>query len=144
MVKSSTIIKTVLSLLAIAAVVALIVFLVFKTNSDKKQLQAELERFMDTEIHIPKLSTAIFDGREMEVRRALQFYNFEWPVFIDSSQEFIALNPELPEIKHLHTFLLDQNNRVVLIGEPLHNPELWRLYVSTIMELINNDGVLTN
>ena len=34
------------------------------------------------------------------------------------------------------TFLLDKNNRIVLVGEPLGNPTLWKLYVDTANKLI--------
>ena len=79
---------------------------------------------------------------EVDVKKALIVYTFEWPVFIDRSQKLIASNPELPKNKLLHTFLLDKDNRVVLAGEPMANPELWGLYVSAIRELIADAGVL--
>ena len=34
------------------------------------------------------------------------------------------------------TFLLDSNNRIVLVGEPIGNPTLWKLYVDTANKLI--------
>jgi len=36
---------------------------------------------------------------------------------------------------------LDKDNRVVLVGNPLHNPPLWELYKRTIQKMIDNDGV---
>ena len=67
---------------------------------------------------------------------------FNYPLFIDINGTFVRQNPNLPKQQQLHTFLLDKNNRVILVGNPLHNPPLWELYKSTIQKLIVHDGVL--
>ncbi|MDR2585250.1 MAG: hypothetical protein LBC84_03385 [Prevotellaceae bacterium] len=67
---------------------------------------------------------------------------FNYPVFIDQNATFVEQNQKLPKNSLLHTFLLDKNNKVVLVGSPLHNPVLWELYKSTIWKMIENDGVL--
>ena len=66
---------------------------------------------------------------------------FSYPVFYDPEGSFERLNPNLPISALYHTFLLDKNNKVVLVGSPLHNPPLWELYKSTIQKMIDNDGV---
>jgi len=65
----------------------------------------------------------------------------EYPIFMDAKGNFIKQNPHLPQNQQLHTFLLDKNNKVVLVGSPLHNPPLWELYKSTIQKMIENDGI---
>ena len=185
-----------------ALLTALSMLLIFGCNSKDKQFQAALEKFMSSEIRIPELSAAIFNGqdtivemnhsplakmvilydstvcgsckvsgisrlqivtdfakvmqnrfepvfifapsatKEREVRVALKTRPFEWPVFIDTAQKFVSSNRGLPENKLLHTFLLDKNNKVVLVGDPVSNPNLWNLYKSTIIEMVNNNGVL--
>jgi hypothetical protein len=194
--------KPILSLIAVFVAIVLLVFFISSCNFKQNRIQAELEKFMGTEIHIPEFSTAVLNGENTTtvpndlalakmvifydstvcgsckigqldqwssviglatvtqhrfepififapsakdrrgVRAALAFLNFEWPVLIDHDQEFIASNPEFPENKLFHIFLLNKNNRVVLIGNPTGKPKLWELYVSTITELINNDGIL--
>ena len=69
---------------------------------------------------------------------------FDYPVFIDQNGTFVKQNPKLPKNRQLHSFLLDKNNRVVMVGNPLHNPTLWALYKSTIQKMIDNGGVLPN
>ena len=81
-------------------------------------------------------------GDIQEVITAFSRERFDYPVFLDSDGSFIKQNKDLPKNQQLHSFLLDKNNRVVLVGNPLYNPALWALYKRTIQEMIDNDGVL--
>lgn len=38
-----------------------------------------------------------------------------------------------------HTFLLDRQNRVVLVGNPIGNERLWELYKKEIREQAKHD-----
>ena len=73
---------------------------------------------------------------------ALTREHFDYPVFIDSKGSFVKQNPKLPKNRNLHSFLLDKNNRVVMVGNPLYNSTLWELYKRTIQRMIDNGGVL--
>lgn len=42
-------------------------------------------------------------------------------VYIDDRQDFITNNPTIPEDAMFHTFLLDRKNKIVLVGNPVHN-----------------------
>lgn len=81
-------------------------------------------------------------GKINELKIALKTYPFKYPVFLDEDGEFIKHNPELPANTLLHTFLVDKNNKVVLVGKPVGNEQLWELYKSTIRDLVNNNGIL--
>ncbi|MCL2502373.1 MAG: hypothetical protein FWE99_04505 [Bacteroidales bacterium] len=76
------------------------------------------------------------------VDRAVRIDKFDYPVFIDKDAAFIRQNPKLPKNRRLHSFLLDKNNKVVMVGNPLHNPTLWALYKTTIQKMMDNNGVL--
>jgi len=76
------------------------------------------------------------------VNMALNVDNLDYPIFIDQNGSFVKQNSNLPKNRQLHSFLLDKNNRVVLVGSPLYNPSLWELYMRTIQKMIDNDGVL--
>lgn len=77
------------------------------------------------------------------VQRATQAINSkEKNILIDENQDFVRLNPFLPEESVFHTFLLNKNNEIVLIGNPVNNSELWGLYKKIVRELINNGGIL--
>ncbi|MCL1974074.1 MAG: hypothetical protein FWG54_04565 [Bacteroidetes bacterium] len=87
----------------------------------------------------------LFSPRKEDINRlniSLKANKFNYPIFIDINSSFIKQNPHLPKNQQLHTFLLDKNNKVVLVGSPLFNPALWELYKSTIQKMIDNDGVL--
>ena len=65
-------------------------------------------------------------------------------VYVDDRQYFITNNPTIPEDAMFHTFLLDRENRIVLVGNPVHNEKLWELYKNTINQLIKDGGLLKN
>ena len=67
---------------------------------------------------------------------------FDLPVFYDPDGAFERANPQLPANPLFHTFLLDRDNRVVLVGSPIGNPKMWELCKSTIDRLIENGGIL--
>ena len=49
-------------------------------------------------------------------------------LYFDKNQTFSKLN-NLPHIKMLKTFMLDSNNEIILIGNPVHDRNLWNLYL---------------
>ena len=58
---------------------------------------------------------------------------YQYPVCIDMEDEFNRLN-HFPKNEHFRCFLLDSENRVVLIGNPVQNPKIRELYIKTISE----------
>ena len=80
--------------------------------------------------------------QEHETVRSLRVQSFSWPVYVDADQSFLSSNEEFPQNKVFHVFLLDKNNKVVLVGDPTFNTKLWEIYKKTIVDLIENGGVL--
>ncbi len=60
----------------------------------------------------------------------------------DSAMVFVRSNPAVPDNSDYHTFLLDRDNRVVLVGSPVGNPKMWELYKSTIARLGEGAGIM--
>lgn len=56
---------------------------------------------------------------------------FDTPILYDRTGQADSLN-HFPAVPGFQTFLLDKDNRVVLIGSPLNNETLWNLYKKTI------------
>ena len=79
--------------------------------------------------------------REESVRYNLSRTRFGFPVFIDDGS-FAEQNRSIPSEQGFHVFLLDKNRKVVLIGDPSHNPALMNLYEKTIDTLLARGGVL--
>ncbi len=67
--------------------------------------------------------------------------DFGFGYILDSTGQFMADN-RIPTDRRFHTFLLDKENRVVLVGSPIGNPKMWELYKSTIARLAAHGGTL--
>jgi thiol-disulfide isomerase/thioredoxin len=82
----------------------------------------------------------IFSPKKEDVRSLtlnLKNYDVSFPVIIDETGDFPSLNPQIPADKRLHAFLLDKDNKVVMVGNPLGNEPLWKLYKEQIRTLVN-------
>ena len=74
---------------------------------------------------------------EKELAYILYRDNFIYPVCIDKHNEFYRLN-QVPHNIDFQTFLLDKNNRVLAIGNPIHNPKIKKLYLNIIQGKIES------
>ena len=74
----------------------------------------------------PKDTTELYDK--------LKLYDFDLPVWVDAKGEFSQVNA-LPDNLLFHVFLLNRDNRVMLVGSPIGNPKMWKLYENTIARL---------
>ncbi|MDR0506064.1 MAG: DUF1573 domain-containing protein [Dysgonamonadaceae bacterium] len=73
-----------------------------------------------------------FHPQDKQVLQTLLKHDrFTYPVFIDQNNMIDRLNhfPSQPEFQ---CFLLDKDNKVLLIGNPVLNPKIWELYKQTI------------
>lgn len=66
-----------------------------------------------------------------EFSNKLRGESFNHPIFFDNDNVIEKLN-HFPKDYRLQTFLLDSNNRVILIGNPLGNIPMWNLYKQEI------------
>ena len=71
-----------------------------------------------------------------ELRRILRIDNFSLPVCIDTEDRFNRLN-HFPSEMMFQTFLLDKDNKVVVIGNPIHNLAVRDLYLKEIAGIEN-------
>ena len=51
-----------------------------------------------------------------------------------SSSKTKGPTPQLPSNPMLHTFLLDENNEVLVVGTPLENEKIDRMFWRTVKE----------
>ena len=78
------------------------------------------------------LLSVIHSDNSDDLRFAIENSGFNYPVAIDPTDEFgKANNP--PDDQLLHTFLLDGNDHIIAIGNPVLNPHIGRLYRSVIL-----------
>ncbi len=72
------------------------------------------------------------DKRE-DIERLIKDNNFHNPVAIDSVGLFSKANP-LPSRPEHQTFLLDADNKVIALGNPVYNPKVKELYGQLIFD----------
>lgn len=73
----------------------------------------------------------IHTKQKRELKIALKENGFDYPVCLDMENEFYRLN-KFPMTPLLQTFLLDENNRIVGMGDPVRNPHIKELYLNLI------------
>ncbi len=102
-----------------------------------KDILREIEEMENSEgFRMDVLFVVDSESRDVadDVRRALpSFGNYE--VVDDSEYHFSEYNI-LPYDGLYHCFLLDRNNVILLIGNPLLNDSLWRKYKETMIQRI--------
>ena len=77
----------------------------------------------------------IFSPRKREViqvKNMIATYALDYPVFIDTMKIFTKYNPHLPMHPMFHIFLLDEEDQVIVVGNPLKNKKLSAIYEKTI------------
>ena len=55
-------------------------------------------------------------------------------IFVDSANVFMELNPNIPSESMYHTFLLDENNKVILVGNPMANQQVEEMILYVVEE----------
>lgn len=76
-----------------------------------------------------------------ELIRNLKLQAYPYPIFIDKNNMFQQLNRSLPSDTRFHNFLLDKNNRVVLVGNPIWNETIKALFYPTLDNMLAHDGL---
>lgn len=76
---------------------------------------------------------------QKEITYILKKENFKYPISIDIKDSLNKLN-HFPKEMMFQTFLLDKNNKVIAIGNPIHNLKVKELYLKIITgkEQVNN------
>lgn len=65
-------------------------------------------------------------------------YGFVHPVFIDIHDSVNLLN-QFPKDVHLRTFLLDKDDKVIIVGNPVYNNSIRELYIEKIKSLVHSE-----
>ena len=75
-----------------------------------------------------------------EIYQMLRIKKFEYPICIDNDDKMNRLN-HFPSDERFQTFLLDKDNRVLAVGNPVHNPKVKELYLKIIRgENVSQEG----
>ena len=74
-----------------------------------------------------------YPQKKAEIYRTLRIERFDYPVCIDEDDSLNKLN-KFPSDMAFQTFLLNKNNGVVAIGNPVHNPKVRELYLNILQD----------
>lgn len=75
-----------------------------------------------------------------EFEYLLERTEFKYPIYADYEGEFELSNPQFKGAHRNNVFLMDKNNRIVLIGNPYQNSNMWALYKKNIKRLGENQN----
>lgn len=78
-----------------------------------------------------------------EMQFILRRDKFNHPIYLDMEDIFNKTN-NLPDDNRFRCFLLDEDNRVILIGNPINNPKIKELYIRTICERLGIESPTSN
>lgn len=84
--------------------------------------------------------------KKMDICRILLANKFKYPICIDEQDSINILN-RFPTNTAFQTFLLDKNNKIIAIGNPVYNQKIKELYLKIIsgkdiVSSINSNGEL--
>lgn len=71
-----------------------------------------------------------------EISHRIKLENNNMNIYFDIKDSLNLLN-KFPDDKRLQTFLVDSNNRIKIIGDPILNREIRKLYLKTIFHNSN-------
>lgn len=67
----------------------------------------------------------------------LAMSNFNYPIIYDIADSFNHVN-EFPKEDKFRTFLLDKDNKVVIVGSPIRSEMIWKLYNNVLSKTKNS------
>lgn len=79
----------------------------------------------------------IFSPQKRDIKQfemSIRNRNMHYPIFLDTLGEFEKLNLHLPKNRKLHTFLLDESNHVILVGDPMQNKQIRKMFYKIVEE----------
>ena len=66
-------------------------------------------------------------------------------VYIDTTGVFEKTNPQLPKEKILHTFLIDKNHNIILVGSPFEDERIKKMFKQIVNgQLLNKKNTSDN
>ena len=100
----------------------------------------EWDEFIDSLSRICSDSEVIFvlspkttDYRE--ARNAMITFSRDYKIALDSMGTFANSNPCLSNDARFHTFLLNPQNEIIIVGSPLNNQAMWNLYKNELARM---------
>lgn len=85
-----------------------------------------------------RFTFVVYPRTKIQMYARCKVIGFNYPLCIDENTA-LDDNNHFPKDIFYRCFLLDSDNKVLLIGNPMFNEKLLYLYISTIEQIIHND-----
>ena len=72
--------------------------------------------------------------RQEEIKRRMRYERYPFWCIVDVSGEFRENNPGIPENPLLHTFSLNEQGDVILVGDPTRNDRIKELFHREVLK----------
>ncbi|MEI6865150.1 hypothetical protein [Flavicella sp.] len=82
-----------------------------------------------------ELIKSIFESNKLK--------GFSYPIFFDNENKFIEKNPFMKVSTHFETVLTDNNNNIILMGNPIYSEETKELYFKELNKRENSNSIPT-
>lgn len=83
----------------------------------------------------------IFSAKEVDIEAYRKGYvtnDVRLPVFLDTANVFQKSNPHIPKEWIYHTFLLDENDKIIFVGNPLRDIKMEKLFYKVLNQKGDN------
>lgn len=111
----------------------------------------ELERFFDiSEVSggafIPVFIFTLSEKYDLAaITKSLSYNKVKYPIiYVDSGREFLSNNKFIPIEQKYHCFLVDKDDKIVLVGNPISSDSIWNKYITTIEQMIEGQSLSLN
>jgi hypothetical protein len=78
-----------------------------------------------------------YPENEEELLSMLKNGRFKYPIYIDRNDDLNKLN-KLPRNPAFHCFLLDKDNKILALGNPVTTPNVWEMFKKIMGEVKDN------
>jgi len=76
-------------------------------------------------------------GTSQDICSAFHSSGLNHPIYVDTCNVFLRANPHIPSNPIMHSFLLDENDSVLLVGNPVRNKKIEELFFKILEEKRN-------
>ena len=98
----------------------------------KMYLADTLFRIKSYDDFVPMVIIRPEESQRDSILEAIRFNWFEFPVYEDREGRFMKINPVIPEDGRFHTFLVGRDDRILLVGNPMLDERIMKLYMETL------------
>lgn len=69
-------------------------------------------------------------------RNIIETSNLIYPIYLDDNNLFEELNQFIPKEHQYHSFLINKDSKIMIVGGPFHNNKMWDLYKSLLNKIV--------